>query len=92
MSQAWHTDPGRRYPPRAHQPDPIAVERAITGEWPRPPLRPIERHLAIARLDRLRLSAREIAERLGIAERTVCRHRAARRLSTGDPHKLCTGS
>lgn len=57
--------------------DPIAVERTIAGEPL--PLNLAERREAIARLDAARLSASAIAAKLGIAERTVVRHRAARR-------------
>jgi DNA-binding NarL/FixJ family response regulator len=54
--------------------DPIAVERAIGGE--RMPLTVPERAAVIARLTASGLSANEIGLRLGLASRTVTRHRA----------------
>jgi len=57
------------------QPDEAAIERAAAGDRPER-LTPRERHAAIARLDRLRMSAREIAEVVGCSKRTVHRARS----------------
>lgn len=54
--------------------DPIAVERAIGGDPVR--LSCPERSEAIARLTAAGLSANQIAERLGVASRSVTRYRA----------------
>ncbi len=55
--------------------DPVSVERACAGQ---PHLLTVaERAQAVALLTRLGLSARLIATRLGVAERTVIRHRKA---------------
>src|SRR6266498_3744143 len=55
--------------------DPVSVERACAGQ---PHLLTVaERAQAVALLTRLGLSARQIAARLGVSERTVVRHRKA---------------
>lgn len=54
--------------------DPIAVERAVLGERMR--LTVPERHEVIQRLTASGLSANQIADRLGVAQRTVTRYRA----------------
>ena len=54
--------------------DPIAVERAVAGD--RVPLTVPERHQVIQRLTASGLSANQIADRLGVAQRTVTRYRA----------------
>ena len=54
--------------------DPVAVERAIGGDRVR--LTVPERAAAIARLTAIGLSSNEIGLRLGLASRTVTRHRA----------------
>jgi DNA-binding CsgD family transcriptional regulator len=59
---------------RATDVDEIAVERAVAGERLTLTLR--ERGLAIDRLTRAGLSARQIGLRLGISDRTVGRYRA----------------
>ena len=59
---------------RGREVDPIAVERACSGDSIRLTIR--ERGIAIERLDRLGLTARAISERLGLAPRTVQRYRA----------------
>lgn len=56
-----------------HYVDPVAVERAAWGD--RVYLRPIERRAVVQLLTRRGLSARAIAERVGISSRTVERHR-----------------
>src|SRR6266508_2406568 len=55
--------------------DPVSVERACAGQPHQ--LTVAERHQAVALLTRLGLSVRLIATRLGVAERTVIRHRKA---------------
>lgn len=62
------------------EPDWVAVERRLAGDLSLV-LSKVERDEAIDRLDRLGLSAREIAVRLGTTVRTVQRRRAARRQS-----------
>lgn len=54
--------------------DPIAVERATWGD--RVYLRPLERRAAVWVLLRRGLGAKQIADRIGISDRTVHRHRA----------------
>ncbi len=56
----------------------VKVERAVAGDKSFRLTVP-ELADAIARLDRYNLTAAEIAVRLGVAERTVQRHRTARR-------------
>lgn len=55
--------------------DDIAVERAMRGDPVR--LTSAERSEAVVRLTNMRYSAREIAARLGLAERTIVRRRSA---------------
>lgn len=64
-------------PQTAEDIDKIAVERAVAGE--RIPLNPAEVSEARVTLERMGLTAREIAERLGVSERTVVRRRAGER-------------
>jgi DNA-binding NarL/FixJ family response regulator len=59
---------------RAERADPVAVERAVSGDRPAR-LHPAELHLAIAELVRQGCSYSEAARRLGVAKRTVERHR-----------------
>jgi len=54
--------------------DDIAVEKALTGYRVRLTIR--ERAIVVARMTRLGLSSNAIAERLGLAARTVVRYRA----------------
>lgn len=56
-------------------PDPVAIERAVAGDPPER-LTPRERQAAVIRLTARALSARQIAERVGCAERTVHRIRS----------------
>jgi DNA-binding NarL/FixJ family response regulator len=60
-------------------PDEIAVDRAVMGDPP-PRLTPREREAAVQRLDRRGLTARQIAEHVGCAKRTV--HRIRNRQTT----------
>lgn len=62
--------------------DPEAVQRAVRGEYPRPRLGLAERRLAVTLLTAQETAARDIAHLLGIAERSVVRHRAAARRAT----------
>lgn len=64
--------------------DQIVVDRMLSGDTPAG-WTYAERATAIARLDALRMSAREISVRLRIAERTVVRYRAATRTATEAP-------
>ena len=59
-------------------PDPIAIERAITGDPPER-LTPRERQAAALQLDAWGYSADQIAQRVGCTKRTVHRIRARRR-------------
>lgn len=65
--------------------DPIAVERALAGDHSIV-LTADELTAAIAKCTRWRMSALQIAERLGVAPRTVVRHRrrAANLQGTGE--------
>ncbi|MGK5529339.1 helix-turn-helix domain-containing protein [Streptomyces sp. URMC 129] len=82
---------GRRYcvtcrsehrPRPAVEPDPIAVDRAIAGDPPAS-LLPAERAAAVAALRAADLTGRQIATRLGCAERTVWRTLARARQTSG---------
>ncbi|MFE0766122.1 helix-turn-helix domain-containing protein [Streptomyces smyrnaeus] len=55
--------------------DLIAVERAMSGRGPSPALTEEEKRYACREMTRAEMSAREIAERLGVADRTVSRWR-----------------
>lgn len=81
---AWSDDtiddprarPTRMVASRTAEPlDEIAVERAMRGDCKR--IRPVERAEAVRRLTAVGLSAAEIAERLGVTDRTVTRKRSA---------------
>jgi DNA-binding NarL/FixJ family response regulator len=65
------------------EPDLVAVDRALAGDH-RIILAKVERDAAIDRLDSYGLTAREVAERLATAERTVTRRRRARREHEGE--------
>lgn len=67
------------------EPDEIAVERFVGGDRSLT-LAKVERDAAIDRLDRYGLSAREVAIRLGLTQRTVTRRRAERR----QEREVCT--
>jgi hypothetical protein len=60
------------------EPDEIAVERFVGGDRSLV-LAKVERDAAIDRLDRHGMSAREVAIRLGLTQRTVQRRRTERR-------------
>jgi len=64
---------------RGRSVDPAAVFRAVGAE--RMPLTSAERTEAVRQLTAERLSINETARRLGLAARTVTRHRAAARRS-----------
>ncbi len=55
--------------------DLIAVERAMSGRGPCPVLTDEEKRYACREMTGAEMSAREIAERIGVAERTVTRWR-----------------
>jgi DNA-binding NarL/FixJ family response regulator len=55
------------------EPDEMAIERLVAGIPVR--ARPVERQAAVAYLTRQRLSAAQIARRIGCTKRTVERHR-----------------
>lgn len=68
--------PSRMVRPRPSEPlDDIAIERAMRGD--RVHIRPAERAEAVRRLTAYGLSAAEIADRLGVTDRSVSRHRKA---------------
>lgn len=77
----------RQRPSRAVQADPIAVQRTCSGHRPTT-LHRSERAAAIQDLHDRGLSAREIAALVGVAKRTVERHRAAgRRTNRTEVHQ-----
>ena len=86
--RTWRPEyiPGRvhnLYGPRrctVDDPDEVAVERAAGGDRALV-LAAIERDLAIDTLDRVGLSAAQVARRLGVTVRTVQRRRRARQLA-----------
>lgn len=57
--------------------DRIAVQRVVDGDRPLPVLQPQEQRVAFDLMARAGLSDREIAKRLGMAERTAVRWREA---------------
>lgn len=59
--------------------DDVAVARAISATWPTPRLNAAERAAAVAILTRRGHSQTQIADRIGITARTVCRHRSRAR-------------
>jgi DNA-binding CsgD family transcriptional regulator len=67
---------------RAPEPDHAAVERILARSMPAVTTRE-DRIAALARIDQGKLSASEIAHRLGCTVRTVQRHRALRRTDGG---------
>lgn len=64
--------------PRRISIDHAVIDQALAGTQPR--MNWLERHETITYLTRCGLSARSIAQRLGINPRTVVRHRTARAL------------
>jgi DNA-binding CsgD family transcriptional regulator len=61
--------------------DEVAVRRAAAGEGPLPNLTPAERRMVVDELTAAGFTAREIAVRLQVTVRTVCRARARSRSS-----------
>lgn len=55
--------------------DLMAVERAMCPRWPCPELTTSEQQYAAREMTAAGWSAREIAARLGVTQRTVCRWR-----------------
>lgn len=86
LRQAWRRQPARlqRNSGRSRgwrngtDVDPVAVLRAMLGDR-QVPLNTAERAEAIERLTTRNWTANQIADQLGVSQRTVIRHRAARR-------------
>ena len=78
--RVWYRNrqqPGRAlHAPKDRSPlvDPVAVERACYGEDI--PLTIRERAIAVQQLTARRMPIKEIARRLGLSSRSVCRYRA----------------
>ncbi|MEU8870505.1 helix-turn-helix domain-containing protein [Streptomyces javensis] len=65
--------------------DLIAVERAVRGALPLPELNEDEQRYAALEMAKQRVPERTIAERLGVAERTVVRWKAGSGVTDGRP-------
>lgn len=61
---------------RAHEVDPVAVERTLEGDPPTHPLTPAEKRVATRLLTEAGLSSSEIAACLGCRQRSVVRYRS----------------